>query len=137
MSRADAEVRIGAVAYHPRIVTIWEAFLEHFDREGVPTDYILYSSYERLVQAVLAGDVEIGWNTNTAFVALEQQLGAQARILGMRDIDAQFATVIVTRRGETFDDVGDLAGRRLALASRDSGHGAILPPEPATSGRSV
>ena len=118
---------MGAVAYHPRIVTIWEAFLEHFDREGLSTDYILYSNYERLVEAVLAADVEIGWNTNTAFVALEQQLGGEARILGMRDIDAQFATLIVTRRGEAFDEVGELTGKRLALGSRDSGHAAILP----------
>ena len=102
MSRARAEVRVGAVAYHPRIVTIWERFLEHFDREGVPTDYILYSNYERLVDAALAGDVEIAWNTNTAFVALERRKGAQARILGMRDVDGEFATVILTRRGERF-----------------------------------
>jgi ABC-type phosphate/phosphonate transport system substrate-binding protein len=127
MSRAQADVLVGAVAYHPRIVTIWEAFLEHFDRAGVSTDYILYSNYERLVEALLAGDVEIGWNTNTAFVALEQRLGGQTRILGMRDIDAQFATLIVTRRGEAIGEVGELAGRRLALGSRDSAHAAILP----------
>lgn len=127
MSRASADLRVGAVAYHPRIVTIWETFLEHFEREGVPTDYILYSNYERLVAAVLAGDVEIGWNTNTAFVALEQELGGEARILGMRDVDAEFATVIVTRRDERIDGVANLAGRRLALGSRDSGHAAILP----------
>jgi phosphonate transport system substrate-binding protein len=127
VSRQNADMRVGAVAYHPRIVTIWETFLEHFEREGVTTDYILYSNYERLVTAVLDGDVEIGWHTNTAFVALELELGAEARILGMRDVDAEFATVIVTRRGETFDDVRALAGRRLALGSRDSGHAAILP----------
>ena len=127
MSRADAHVRVGAVAYHPRIVTIWEKFREHFEREGVPTDYILYSNYERLVDAALGGDVEIGWNTNTAFVALEQRLGGEARILGMRDVDARFATVILTRRGETSEEVSELAGRRLALGSRDSGHAAILP----------
>jgi phosphonate transport system substrate-binding protein len=127
VSRADAGVRVGAVAYHPRIVTIWETFLDHFEREGVATDYVLYSNYERLVAAVLDGDVEIGWHTNTAFVALEQQLGAEGRILGMRDVDAEFATVIVTRRGEAFDGVRGLAGRRLALGSRDSGHAAILP----------
>ncbi|HZC12846.1 MAG TPA: PhnD/SsuA/transferrin family substrate-binding protein, partial [Thermoleophilaceae bacterium] len=127
MSRANADVLVGCVAYHPRIVTIWEAFLEHFDREGVSTDYVLYSNYERQVDALLAGEVDVGWNTNTAFVTLEQRLGAEARILGMRDIDAQFATLIVSRRGETFREVSELGGRRLALGSRDSGHAAILP----------
>ncbi len=121
------EITVGAVAYHPRVVTIWESFRDYFRERGVPTDYVLYSNYERLVRAVLEGSVEIGWNTNTAFVALERELGAEAQILGMRDIDAEFATVIVTRRDQTFDDVSKLAGQRLALGSRDSGHAAILP----------
>jgi phosphonate transport system substrate-binding protein len=124
---ATGEITVGAVAYHPRVVTIWESFRDYFRDRGVLTDYVLYSNYERLVRAVLEGSVDIGWNTNTAFVALERQLGSQGQILGMRDIDAEFATVIVTRRGEAFDDVQSLAGKRLALGSRDSGHAAILP----------
>ncbi len=122
-----SEITVGAVAYHPRVVTIWEAFREYFARQDQPTDYVLYSNYERLVDALLEGAVDIGWNTNTAFVGVEQRLGAQARILGMRDMDAEFATVIVTRADETVDGALELAGRRLALGSRDSGHAAILP----------
>jgi phosphonate transport system substrate-binding protein len=127
MSREDDLITVGAVAYHPRVVTIWEAFRAYFADAGAPTDYVLYSNYERLVEAVLGGEVEIGWNTNTAFVALERRLGREARILGMRDLDANFASVLVTRRGEAFADPRELAGRRLALGSRDSGHAAILP----------
>jgi phosphonate transport system substrate-binding protein len=126
MSARDL-ITVGAVAYHPRVVTIWEAFRAYFAGAGAPTDYVLYSNYERLVDAVLDGEVEIGWNTNTAFVELERRLGGEALILGMRDLDAGFATVIVTRRGEAFADPRELAGRRLALGSRDSGHAAILP----------
>ncbi len=124
---ATPQITVGVVAYHPRVVTIWEAFREYFAGNGIANDFILYSNYERLVDALLDGDVDIGWNTNTAFVTLEQRLGHEARILGMRDIDAEFATVIVSRRGETVDSAEQLAGRRLALGSRDSGHAAILP----------
>lgn len=126
MSKA-VRTTVGAVAYHPRVVTIWERFCEWFAAQGVPTDYLLYSNYERLVDAVLQREVEIGWNTNTAFVALERRLGHEARILGMRDIDASFATVILARRDDAPTDVFALAGHRLALGSRDSGHAAILP----------
>jgi phosphonate transport system substrate-binding protein len=118
---------VGAVAYHPRVVTIWESFCVYFARRGVLVDYVLYSNYERLVNAVLDGDVHLGWNTNTAFVSLERKLGAEAQILGMRDLDAEFATVIVTRRGQEFDSPTALTGRTLALGSRDAGHTAILP----------
>jgi ABC-type phosphate/phosphonate transport system substrate-binding protein len=120
-------IRVGAVAYHPRIVTIWERFREYFAEAGVPTDYVLYSNYERLVDALLFGDVEIAWNTNTAYVAAEERIGGDAKLLGMRDVDAEFRTVVAVCRGETFGELAGLSGRRLALGSRDSGHAAILP----------
>ena len=72
-------ILVGAVAYHPRIVTIWERFRDYFDEAGVPTDYVLYSNYERLVDALLGGDVHIAWNTNTAYVAAEHRIGGDAR----------------------------------------------------------
>ena len=76
---SGAELRLGAVAYHPRIVTIWERFRTYFADAGVPTDYVLFSNYERLVDAVLDGTVEIGWNTNTAYVALDHRAGGRTR----------------------------------------------------------
>jgi ABC-type phosphate/phosphonate transport system substrate-binding protein len=45
----------------------------------------------------------------------------------MRDVDADYATVLVTRAGDTLEGPADLAGHTLALGSRDSGHAAILP----------
>jgi phosphonate transport system substrate-binding protein len=121
------ELRLGAVAYHPRIVTIWERFRTYFSEAGLPTDYVLYSNYERLVDAVLDGTVDIGWNTNTAYVALDQRAAGHTRILGMRDVDRAWATVLVTRRDSSVTELSDLAGKTLALGSRDSGHAAILP----------
>ena len=120
-------ITVGAVAYHPRIVTIWERFREYFAQAGVPTDYLLYSNYERQVDALLSGEVDIAWNTNTAYVDAEARIGGSAQLLGMRDVDADYRTIIVVRRGETFDGAPDLGGKRLALGSRDSGHAAILP----------
>ena len=121
------ELRLGAVAYHPRIVTIWERFRTYFADAGVATDYILFSNYERLVDAVLGGTVDIGWNTNTAYVALDHRAGGRTRILGMRDVDRDWATVLVMRGGQQAGSVTELNGRVLALGSRDSGHAAILP----------
>ena len=126
MSRRQ-QLLVGAVAYHPRIVTIWERFREYFAEVGVPTDYLLYSNYERQVDALLEGDIDIAWNTNTAYVAAEHRIGGDSRLLGMRDVDADFRTVVVTRKGAGIEQPVELAGRRLALGSRDSGHAAILP----------
>jgi phosphonate transport system substrate-binding protein len=121
------ELRLGAVAYHPRIVTIWERFRTYFSEAGLPTDYVLYSNYERLVAAVLDGTVDVGWNTNTAYVALDQRAAGRTRILGMRDVDRAWATVLLKRRNGSVTELSQLVGKVVALGSRDSGHAAILP----------
>ena len=83
----------------------------YFADAGVPTDYVLYSNYERHVEALLDGDVDIAWNTNTASWPPSRGSAETARMLGMRDIDAEFRTVIVTRRGERSGRSSELGGQ--------------------------
>jgi len=118
---------VGAVAYHPRVVTVWEGFRPYFAERGLDVDYVLYSNYERLIGALVDGHVDLAWNTNTAYVAAEARLGGEALVLGMRDVDAGYATVLVARAADGVRGPADLAGHTLALGSRDSGHAAILP----------
>ena len=40
---------IGAVAYDPRVVPIWEGMRDYFRDAGPPIDYVLYSNYDRQV----------------------------------------------------------------------------------------
>ena len=116
---------VGAVAYHPRVVTVWEGFRPYFAERGLDVDYVLYSNYERLVDALVAGHIDLAWNTNTAYVKTEERLGGRALVLGMRDVDDGYATVLIGRDGVRIPT--DLVGGTLALGSRDSGHAAILP----------
>src|SRR6266436_207118 len=111
---------VGAVAYHPRVVTVWEGFRPYFAARGLDVDYVLYSNYERLVNALLDGQVDLGWNTNTAYVKAERRLAGGAQVLGMRDVDATYATVLVARVNDGLQGPADLAGHTLALGSRDS-----------------
>ncbi|HXM57979.1 MAG TPA: PhnD/SsuA/transferrin family substrate-binding protein [Candidatus Dormibacteraeota bacterium] len=127
MSDSPRTLLVGAVAYHPRVVTVWEAFRGYFGDRGLDVDYVLYSNYERLVDALIDGAVDLAWNTNTAYVSANERLNGEARILGMRDVDATYATVIVARPDDTISCAPELAGSTLALGSRDSGHAAILP----------
>lgn len=127
MSQPSRPLLVGAVSYHPRVVTVWEAFRDYFRDRGLDVDYVLYSNYERLVEALLAGAVDLAWNTNTAYVSAEARLGGEALVLGMRDVDAAYASVLVARADDALSCAPELAGSALALGSRDSGHAAILP----------
>src|SRR5215470_18675725 len=101
---------VGAVAYHPRVVTVWEGFRQYFSERGLDVDYVLYSNYERLVDALVAGGVDLAWNTNTAYVSAQARLGGEALVLGMRDVDAAYTTVLVTPAGGGMERLADLAG---------------------------
>jgi ABC-type phosphate/phosphonate transport system substrate-binding protein len=127
MSQPAPTLLVGAVAYHPRVVTVWEGFRRYFGDRALDVDYVLYSNYQRLVDALVDGAVDLAWNTNTAYVSAQARLGGQGLVLGMRDVDAAYATVLVARSDDAIGCAPELAGSTLALGSRDSGHAAILP----------
>jgi phosphonate transport system substrate-binding protein len=121
------ELRIGAVAYAPKVVTIWEGIREYLRDRGLRTEYVLYSSYPALIDALVAGHIDIAWNTPLAFLQARERLGGQCLVLGMRDSDIGFTTVFIARADSPIHSLSDLKGRRFALGSRDSSHAAILP----------
>jgi ABC-type phosphate/phosphonate transport system substrate-binding protein len=120
-------VKLGAVAYDPKVVPIWEGMREYFREAGVPTDYILFSNYEAQVDALFAGVIDIAWNTNVAYVRCEQRASAPCQMLGMRNSDLEFTTRLIAREGSGIDGLADLKGKRLAVGSADSAQAAIVP----------
>jgi phosphonate transport system substrate-binding protein len=118
---------IGSVAYTPNVVTIWEGIRDYFADGPAEMDFVLYSNYGRQVDALLAGHIDIAWNTNLAWVRTVAQTGGQCRALAQRDTDTVFQTIFVTRTGSALAGLEGLRGRRLALGSKDSAQAAILP----------
>jgi len=121
-------ITVGAVAYDPKVVGIWEGMRTYFREEArVPVEVVLYLSYEAQVAALLAGKIDIAWNTNLAYLQAEHRSQGACRPLAMRDTDLEWWTEILVRSGGGIRRLADLKGKRLALGSRDSGHAAILP----------
>jgi ABC-type phosphate/phosphonate transport system substrate-binding protein len=123
----DRPILIGAVAYSPRVVPIWEGMRDYFREVGPAVDYVLYSNYDRQVEALLARHIDIGWNTNLAWVKVYHRTGGTCRSLAMRDVDVSFTTVFVARADSGIQALRDLRGKRLAVGSADSAQAAILP----------
>src|SRR5579884_2891676 len=119
---------VGAVAYDPKVVTIWEGLRAYFrDEAKLPLEVVLFLSYEAQVDALRAGRIDVAWNTNLAFVQCERWSEGRTRPIAMRDTDLVWETKIGALAGGPVQKLADLRGRRLALGSRDSGHAAILP----------
>jgi ABC-type phosphate/phosphonate transport system substrate-binding protein len=125
---------VGAVAYDPKVVAIWEGMRRYFHEEArVPVEVVLFQSYEAQVAALLAapGDrlprIDIAWNTNLAYLQADAWSDRCCRPIAMRDTDIGWMTKIVAVSGGPVAALADLKNRTLALGSRDSGHAAILP----------
>ena len=125
---------LGAVAYHPKVVTIWEGMRNYFHQEAhLPVEIVLFQSYEAQVLALLAKPsdqvprIDIGWNTNLAYLQADEWSGHACRAIAMRDTDLGWMSKIIAVSGGPISTLADLNGRTLAIGSRDSGHAAILP----------
>jgi phosphonate transport system substrate-binding protein len=124
------EIILGAVAYDPKVVTIWEGFRKWFNERGLPFDYVLFSNYERLVEAHLRGHVNVAWNSPLAWLEAERaaaRTGRSARALVMRDSDCDLTSVIVARRDAGISKLDDLRGKTIAFGASDSPQAALIP----------
>jgi len=125
---------VGAVAYDPKVVTIWEGMRRYFHEEAnLPVEVVLFQSYEMQVLALLAkaGEavphIDIAWNTNLAYLQADEWSGHGCHPVAMRDSDLGWMTKIIAVTGGPISKLADLKNRTIALGSRDSGHAAILP----------
>ena len=131
---ADETIWLGAVAYDPKVVTIWEGMRRYFQDEAqLPVEIVLFQSYEAQVQALLRQPgvrgpaIDIAWNTNLAYLQSIRWSEGRCRPIAMRDTDLEWTTKIIALAGSQVRSLDDLRGRKVALGSRDGGHAAILP----------
>ena len=118
------------MAYDPKVVTIWEGFRGWLRRQGLPFDYLLYSHYERQAEDLVAGRIQLAWNSPLAWVRA-RRLAAAAGItlvpVTMRDTDCDLTSVVVTRDDSPVHSVADLSGRVVATGAVDSPQATLLP----------
>ncbi|HLZ63774.1 MAG TPA: PhnD/SsuA/transferrin family substrate-binding protein [Ktedonosporobacter sp.] len=129
MSKESA-LLLGAVAYDPKVVTIWEGFKDYFARHGLRMDYVLYSNYERQVEALIAGHIHVAWNSPLAWVRarrLASAQGMEAQAIVMRDTDCDLTSVVVVREDAPIKAVTDLKGGVVAVGAVDSPQATLLP----------
>lgn len=130
MPAVPSPLILGAVAYDPKVVTIWEGFKVFFQDRGLPFDVVLYTNYERQVEALLAGDIAVAWNSPLAWVRtrrLAEAQGRTAHALAMRDSDQDLTSVVLVRGDAPIRTIADLRGRTIATGAIDSPQATLLP----------
>lgn len=127
---APASVVLGAVAYDEKVVTIWTGFRAWLRRRGLDFDFVLYSHYERQVEDLVAGRVDVAWNSPLAWLRsarLAAAAGRSVAAVAMRDTDRDLTSVVVVRADSPFVDLDDLRGRTVAVGAVDSPQATLIP----------
>ena len=125
--RAQPEIRIGAVAYAPSSVTVFEGIRRYCGRQGLSVDYVLYSNYDALVDALEKKQIDIAWNTPLAHAQYHRKAGNASQTLVMRDVDCNVRSVLVVRTDSEVHALGNLKGKTLILGSREAAESTVLP----------
>jgi phosphonate transport system substrate-binding protein len=121
---------LGAVAYDPKVVTIWDGFARYFATRGLPFDYVLFTSYERQVESHLAGHVHVAWNSPLAWIETERaakRLGRSARATVMRDTDQNLVSAVLVREQGGPAAPEGLRGKRVGVGAADSPQATLIP----------
>ncbi len=124
------QVRLGAVAYAPKVVPIWEGFRAHFAERGYDFDYVLYSNYEAQVEALMARDIDLAWNSPLAWIRAERMARARGEVvhsIAMRDTDMDLQSVLVVPTGSAAQSVADLRGTTVGFGAIDSPQATLIP----------
>src|SRR3984885_5907676 len=122
-----AGVLLGAVAYDPKVVTIWDGFRAWLrDAADLDFDYVLYSHYERQVADLVDGRIDVAWNSPLAWVRT-RRMTPGARALAMRDTDRDLTSVVVVRADSPVSDLAGLAGQTVGVGAVDSPQATLLP----------
>jgi ABC-type phosphate/phosphonate transport system substrate-binding protein len=127
---SHASFVMGAVAYDPKVVTIWDGFKQYFSRGGLRFDYVLYSNYEQQVRAHLLGHLDAAWNSPLAWLQAERAaagVGRRAQALCMRDSDRDLTSLVVVRAESAVERVADLKGKTVAVGAHDSPQATMIP----------
>ncbi|MDQ3367841.1 MAG: PhnD/SsuA/transferrin family substrate-binding protein, partial [Myxococcota bacterium] len=124
-----APLVLGAVAYDAKVVPIWEGFKAFFEAHDLPFDFVLYSNYEKQVEAHLRGDVDVAWNSPLAWIEAERAArarGRRAEAIAMRDSDRDLTSVVLVRADGPIADAAALRGKRIAVGAADSPQATLI-----------
>ncbi len=121
---------LGAVAYDPKVVTIWDGFRAWLREQGLDFDYVLYSNYERQAADLVGGRIDLAWNSPLAWVRARRMADAAGFSLTpvtMRDTDCDLRSLVVVRRDSPVTSLAGLRGRVVATGAVDSPQATLLP----------
>ena len=118
-------VRLGGTASASHLAA-FRGLETHFKGLGIDLDWVLYSNDEAVVEAFVAGEIDLAWSGPLNYVKIKNLLADPCRVVAMRDVDFNFTTHFITQPSSNILTMEDLIGKRFAFGSRGSVEAGLL-----------
>ncbi|MCC6202753.1 MAG: PhnD/SsuA/transferrin family substrate-binding protein [Gammaproteobacteria bacterium] len=120
---------VGAVLYDPKVSVIWDIIRDFFEANEVPMDTVFYTNYELQVSALLAGGIEVAWNSPLAWLDAQRRSENGCRAIAMRDTDRDRCSHLIVASDGPIATLADLRGKTVAFGAQDSPQATLIPKE--------
>ena len=99
-----------------------------FRRQGIDLQWVLYSTYDGMVEAFGKREIDLAWNGPLSYVKIKRLLDDPCQIVAMRDVDLNFATQFITHPDSDITTVEDLPRgiSEIFAHARESGFPSFL-----------
>ena len=118
-------IRLGGMASRTYLVA-FPAIQKHFQKQGLELDWVLYSSWDALVDAFVRREVDLAWNGPLAYVKIKRRLNDPCQVVAMRDVDVNLVTDFITQPHSDIMTMEDVRGKRFAFGARGSVESGLL-----------
>ena len=110
------------------LMRIYTPFAEYLGRElGMKVQFTPVVDYAATVEGLGAGKLDMVWYGGFTSVQAVRRTNGNARRLVLRQEDAEFKSVFVTRPGSGIKSLTDLKGKTFAFGSVSSTSGHLMP----------
>lgn len=121
------KLKVGAVIYAPKVTVIWGIIADFFKSEGFPIEPVYFKDYVMQIDALMAGEIDVAWNSPLAWV--DTYLRTEGKSLNghMRDTDRDRETFFLVRKDSGIKKLEDLKGKVIGFGGLDSPQARLIP----------
>jgi phosphonate transport system substrate-binding protein len=110
------------------LLRIYEPFAEYLSKElGMPVKFVPVIDYAATVEGLAAKKLDLVWYGGFTSVQAVRRTEGKATRLVLREEDAVFKSVFVTRPDTGITTLGDLKGKTFSFGSVSSTSGHLMP----------
>ena len=121
------KLRIGAVIYNPKVTVIWGIIAKFFEDEQFPIEPVYYKDYKAQVDGLLAGEIDVAWNSPLAWLDTHIRTKGTALDGSMRDTDQNRCSYLVVKNNSGITTLADLKGKTIGFGAIDSPQARLIP----------